>query len=129
MSPNPGELLASRKCLTLLHGLRERYDIVFVELPPLTFADAAIVTGRSDGTIVVARHRAARARHLRRAVQALTNVNARLLGCVLNMAPSRASDLYDYGRTADKVLSAETMLPTPSAPSEQQTSRQTRGQA
>lgn len=120
LPPNPGELLASRKFLTLLHGLRDHYDLVLVDLPPMTFADAAVVAGRADGTILVAWCRATRARQLRRAVQALTNVNARLLGGVLNMAPSQTNAYY-YRYTANGARSDQAMLPTPATSSEQET--------
>jgi succinoglycan biosynthesis transport protein ExoP len=119
LPPNPGELLASQRCRALLRQLREHYDAVLLDLPPMTVADAAVLAGLADGTIVVTRYRGTRIRQLRRSIGALSTVNARLLGCVLNMTPS-SSNGYRYGYG----YGAGAQLPTPSTPPEQDTPQQ-----
>ncbi|GDY33547.1 polysaccharide biosynthesis tyrosine autokinase [Gandjariella thermophila] len=95
--PNPGELLASHQCRQLLRQLREQYDIVLLDLPSLLpIADAAIMTAVADGTLLLARHRHTRMKHIRMAVDTLSNVHARLLGCVLNMSPPTDEYIYGY---------------------------------
>lgn len=121
LPPNPGEMLASHKFQALLRGLRELYDLVVMDLPPTTFADAAVVAGRADGTIVVTQCRATRARHLRRATQTLTNVNARILGYVLNMTTSDANSYYRNRYAPGGAIPAQSMLTAPSTSPERGT--------
>lgn len=103
-APNPSELLASRKCRDFLREMREQYDTVVLDLPSLLpTADAAVLAGRADGVILLARHRHTRAKQIRRAVDALSKVNAHLLGCVLNMVPPRQeANGYGYGYGFDQ---------------------------
>jgi capsular exopolysaccharide synthesis family protein len=99
--PNPSELLASRMCQDFLRELRDQYDMVLVDLPSLLpVADAAVLAGMADGTILITRHRHTRSKQIRRAVDALTAVNAHLLGCVLNRTPQ--PDGYGYSYKFDK---------------------------
>ncbi|MEB3369998.1 polysaccharide biosynthesis tyrosine autokinase [Saccharopolyspora mangrovi] len=107
--PNPSELLASRKCQDFLREMREQYDTVVLDLPSLLpTADAAVLAGRADGVILLARHRHTRAKQIRRAVDALTKVNAHLLGCALNMVPPRQEAKgYGYGYRFDQVRRPE----------------------
>jgi capsular exopolysaccharide synthesis family protein len=122
LPPNPGELLASDRCRHFLLGLRECYDVVLLDLPPLLpVADAGVLAGLADGTIVVARYSDTRTRQLRRTLEALTTVNARFLGCVLNMAPSQSES---YGYRTDAMVSAEALLPSPSRLSRRRTGDQ-----
>jgi capsular exopolysaccharide synthesis family protein len=118
LPPHPSELLASGKCRKLLSQLRECYDVVLLDLPPLLpYADAGVLAGLADGTIIVARCPDTRTRQLRRSLEALTALNARFLGCVLNTAPSQSSV---YGYRTD-VTSTEALLPSPATPSGQRT--------
>ena len=98
--PNPSELLGSRQMKELLDQLRDRYDIIVVDVPPLLpVTDAAVVAGRVDGCILVTRCGKTTRGQAESAATALCAVDARLLGCVLNMVPSRGSGNggYDYG--------------------------------
>lgn len=54
--PNPTELLYSPKLKPMLEDLRQRYDYIFVDCPPVEIvADATIVSHESDVTIFVVR--------------------------------------------------------------------------
>jgi capsular exopolysaccharide synthesis family protein len=54
--PNPVELLGSRKMANLIDGLRESYDFILVDTPPLLAVSDAVVLGpRLDGAILVVR--------------------------------------------------------------------------
>jgi capsular exopolysaccharide synthesis family protein len=96
---NPSELLGSPAMATVLLNLRDKFDIVIVDTPPLLpVTDAAVVAAQADGTILVVRHGRTPVGQVRSAVQALQSVEAKLLGCVLNMTPppkrSRRKDYY-----------------------------------
>ncbi|WBB99658.1 MULTISPECIES: polysaccharide biosynthesis tyrosine autokinase [unclassified Solwaraspora] len=94
--PNPSELLGSQQMADLLATLRARFDVVIVDTAPLVpVTDAAPIAAQVDGVIVVGRCAKTSETHLRAAVAALRAVDARLLGCVLNMTPHRGG-AYNY---------------------------------
>jgi capsular exopolysaccharide synthesis family protein len=97
LPPNPSELLGSRHMAELLAGLRERFDMVIVDCPPLLpVTDAAVVAAQSDGALLLARARKTSSAQVKAAVNALQSVDARLLGCVFNMVAAKGSDAYYY---------------------------------
>jgi non-specific protein-tyrosine kinase len=100
--PNPSELLGSHQMAELLKELGKRYDIILLDAPPLLpVTDAAIMATAADGAILVARSGNTTKEQIRQAADALQQVNARLLGTVLNFAPQRKrrgyGSNYDYG--------------------------------
>lgn len=94
---NPAELLTSQAMGELLSELEKEFDFVLIDVPPiLAVADALGLAPFADGVILVAdaehtsRHAVAQAR------QQLDQVNATLIGTVLNnFDPSRAR-AYPY---------------------------------
>jgi capsular exopolysaccharide synthesis family protein len=97
-APNPSELLGSNRMGRLLEDLRDAYDMVLVDAPPvLPFADALATGPACDGAILVVRHGKTRAEHVRRAADALAAVGVPLLGTVLSMTPAARSRGYGYG--------------------------------
>jgi capsular exopolysaccharide synthesis family protein len=95
--PNPSELLGSRNMVDLLGALRNAFDVVIIDTPPLLpVTDAAVVASRVDGTVLVSRCAKTTANQAREAAHALTAVGARILGCVLNMSQGGDRDTYTY---------------------------------
>jgi len=69
----------------VINQLRADADFIVVDSPPLLeVTDASAVAVRVDGTILVAEAYRTRRRDLRLALQALSQVNANVLGTVLN---------------------------------------------
>lgn len=98
--PNPSELLASDRTAALLRELAATYDIVIIDAPPiLPVADAAVLAGAADAVLYVVRVGKTSKHQLEVAVRGLKQVNARILGVVLNMAPSKGArgNYYGYG--------------------------------
>ena len=58
--------------------------------------DAAILASAADGALVIARHGKTKRDQLVRAAESLRAVNARILGTIITMTPTRKSDAY-YG--------------------------------
>lgn len=95
--PNPTKLLGSRHMHDLLKELRDQYDVVIIDAPPvLPVADAAVTAAASDGVILVVHHGHTRLDQLRGTLHALRNVEAPVLGTVLNLAPARIKRGYGY---------------------------------
>lgn len=85
-SPNPAELLGSRKMEELMAGLHERYDWIIVDTPPILYvSDAVIVSTLCDGIIIVVKAGKNNRSMLNRAIEQLTSVNVDIVGGILNM--------------------------------------------
>lgn len=83
--PNPVELLSSDSMKELLEILKEKYDYIFLDTPPIHIVtDAAAMSSLVDGTIVVVRQFVAEKNILKEAVGKLEFVNAKILGFVFN---------------------------------------------
>lgn len=96
--PNPSELLGSHQMAELLAELTRRYDIVILDAPPLLpVTDAAILSTAADGAILVTRQGTTRREQVQDSADSLRQVNARILGTVLNFVPLRKRRRYGYG--------------------------------
>ncbi|MFK0006916.1 polysaccharide biosynthesis tyrosine autokinase [Paenarthrobacter sp. NPDC090520] len=95
--PNPSELLGSNVMHTLLEDIA-KHAIVLVDAPPLLpVTDAAILTARTDGAIVVSRAGKTTYDQLKRALQNLDRVKGRPLGLIINGVSRKSSKGEDYG--------------------------------
>jgi Mrp family chromosome partitioning ATPase len=71
---------------------------VIIDAPPLLpVTDAAVLSRICDGAVLVVRYGKTRREQLERTAQALHTVDARILGTVMNMAPTKGPDAYAYG--------------------------------
>lgn len=101
--PNPAEIVQTEAMSALLDQLRDFYDVVVIDSPPLLpVADAALLAAKSDGALLVVRHGRTGHDQVRAARERLDHVGARLLGTVISMAPRRASARYGYGYEYDE---------------------------
>ncbi|MBG9978574.1 CpsD/CapB family tyrosine-protein kinase [Ruoffia tabacinasalis] len=95
--PNPAELIGSPQMSVLMADLRENFDMVIYDTPPiLSVTDAQILATRVDGVIMVARQNFARKDNVREAKEALDNVKANILGFVINNVPFEEGKGYGY---------------------------------
>ena len=87
-APNPAELVGSASMKRLLHGLRDRYDFILVDTPPImAVADALLISRVVDSVLLVVRHGFTPRSVAREARLKLSRVKARVLGLVLNVVP------------------------------------------
>ena len=85
LAPNPADLLASEKMHELLGELSWMGNFVIVDTPPvLQFNDARLLAGQVDGVLLVARSGRTPRNQVLRAQRYLDQVNATVLGVVLN---------------------------------------------
>jgi succinoglycan biosynthesis transport protein ExoP len=95
--PNPAELLASTNMRDLLAQLREQYDHIVVDTPPsLSVTDAVVLSPRADAVVLVIRSGQTTKQALRRSRDILTQVNAKVVGVLLNAVDLSSPDYYYY---------------------------------
>jgi len=94
---NAANLLSGTRMRVLLQELREQYDIIVLDTPPvLATADAGIVASLTDGVLLVVRAGATDKNAAQRACQQLANVGARVIGTVLNDPGGQVAKEGDY---------------------------------
>lgn len=97
--PNPSELLGSDKMRQLIKELSEEF-MVIVDVPPLLpVTDASLLSRSVDGVILVASVGKTRKDHLKEAADMLRNVEANVLGMVINRTPlsGLSGNYYGFG--------------------------------
>jgi receptor protein-tyrosine kinase len=93
----PSELLSSAAMEHVLETLIAEYDLVIVDSPPvLAITDALLVGKHTDGMLLVTRMRRTTRSGLRRSLEAVDRVHARLLGIVVNAAIEAEDKRYGY---------------------------------
>lgn len=98
VAPNPSELLASQNMMDILEELKQHFDYVLIDTPPIMpVTDAAVVSGKVDGTILVVASGAVSPAIAVEAKTRLEQAGAHLLGVVLNKVDVAANSHYGYG--------------------------------
>ncbi|MCW2801443.1 MAG: capsular biosynthesis protein [Aeromicrobium sp.] len=98
LPPNPSEILQTNAMRALIGELRQRYEVVLIDAPPLLpVTDASLLASISDGAILVVRHGKTGREQVRTAAERLHAVGAPLLGTVLSMSPAKELARYGYG--------------------------------
>jgi non-specific protein-tyrosine kinase len=84
LPPNPAELMGSRRMEEVVTALAEKADQVFFDTPPVVaVTDAAVLSTKVDGVLLVISAGKTRREYARTAVQRLEQIKARLVGTVL----------------------------------------------
>jgi capsular exopolysaccharide synthesis family protein len=95
--PNPSELLSSKLFKGMMHILGSKFDHIVVDSPPvLVFADSVILSTSVDGIVLVVLGAKTPRETLQRAKELLYQVNARILGVVINRVDIDRSDYGGY---------------------------------
>lgn len=95
--PNPAEMLASNRMSRVLQELRQKFDIILVDTPPLlAVTDAQLMASKSDGVIMVVSYGKVKRDIAAKAKGNLDRVGAKMLGVVLNNVKRKASEGYYY---------------------------------
>lgn len=119
LPPNPPALLGQKTFAQVLDTLRDHYDWILIDSPPVaSVTDALLVARQADHTVLVVREgpqtlswlsgwipwlaskpeqKGADKRHVKRSVSALKKVTGQLLGVVFNMVDVKARGYGYYG--------------------------------
>ena len=95
--PQPTELLGSAVMRELIARWRNEFDHIVIDTPPcLAVTDAVLLSPEADRVILVARSGQTTRPALRRACDLLLQVNARVMGIVLNALNLQSTGGYYY---------------------------------
>lgn len=93
--PNPTEMLGNHYFKEMLQNLRETYDVVIVDTPPLgSVIDAAVVAPQVDGAILVIEQGKVSRRFIKEVKKQLDHSGVKILGVVLNKVEVKKQGYY-----------------------------------
>jgi non-specific protein-tyrosine kinase len=96
---HPSELLASRRSGEVLAALRSEGALVLIDTPPvLPVTDALVVSRWADAILLVSAAGITTKKQVHRALELLNQVEAPLVGSVMNQAPTDGSGYGYAGR-------------------------------
>lgn len=95
--PNPSELLGSHRMEVLLDALKEQFDYIIIDLPPVNIvSDALSISPFISGMVVVIREEYTEKKELTHCMRQLSLSNVNVLGCVLNEAKANGTSYGKY---------------------------------
>lgn len=96
--PNPSELLGSIRMQRVIATLEKRFDRIIIDTSPvLPVTDAAVASAHANAVVFVIRHGKTSRTQVAHAVTALRNVDAKIVGAVLNMKKMTRAEREGYG--------------------------------
>jgi receptor protein-tyrosine kinase len=106
--PNPTELLGSRRFSEFIGSVRQQFDYVLLDAPPVGLvSDSAILAAQGDGVLLVLDTQKTRTRSVRRSVRGLKALGANVMGTVMSNANVSKGDYYRRGFAYDEEGSGE----------------------
>ena len=96
--PNPAEVLSSKKMSEFIESIKDEYDYIFIDSPPVgVVSDASIISAYSDGVIFVVGANEVDSNLAKIAKERLDSVKANIVGVILNKIKTDTnSEYYNY---------------------------------
>lgn len=83
--PNPTEMLGSKSMEEMLQSLREDFDHIILDSPPVNLvSDAQLLATRADGTLFVIKSGMVKRENVKKAKRQVDKVNGKFIGAVMN---------------------------------------------
>lgn len=96
--PNPAELLNSKRMASLIEWMKNNYDIVVLDVPPImAVSDAQVLLPLIDGVVLVTMLGKTMKESLKRTVEILKLGDTKILGVVERVKDSKSDIGYGYG--------------------------------
>jgi len=96
--PAPAELLSSDRMKMLIQSMKQEYDFVLLDSPPVqSVTDSLALCQMVDGVLIVVRAGKTTNEMLESGLKKLRDVNGKLLGFVLNRMKMKGKGYYSYG--------------------------------
>ncbi len=98
LPPNPPALFAREDFETALEQLRQNFQWILIDSPPVAaVTDALLLARQADSTILVVQQNRVDRAVIKRAVASLRKVTPRVVGAVLNAVDIKSKGYYGYG--------------------------------
>ncbi|RQD74477.1 MAG: polysaccharide biosynthesis tyrosine autokinase, partial [Candidatus Syntrophonatronum acetioxidans] len=100
---NPAELVGGGKIKKLVDQLKEHFDIIIIDSPPLVqVTEASMLSTLVDGTILVVQFGSSSRQAVEKAKEQLERAKSRILGIVVNRAPFEHRNYYFYRKREEE---------------------------
>jgi polysaccharide biosynthesis transport protein len=97
LPPNPPDIFGNDRFAAMLTELKDHFDWVFIDSPPVaSLTDSILLASMADMVAIVIRHNQTDKELVRRCVANVRNVNANVIGAVLNHVDLERSSYRDY---------------------------------
>lgn len=97
MPTNPSEMLSSKAMKVFIESIKDAYDYIFIDAPPIGIVtDAGIISTYSDGVVFVVGSNETDINLAKISKERLEKVNANILGVVLNKFDVNKNSGYEY---------------------------------
>ncbi|MBO7747818.1 CpsD/CapB family tyrosine-protein kinase [Paenibacillus sp. MWE-103] len=99
--PNPSEILGSQRMLALIEELKQEFDLILFDTPPiLAVTDGLVISAYCDGVVLVVHAGKVKRSLVMKAKSNLDHAKANVLGVVLNnKSQSKHNNQYYYYNT------------------------------
>lgn len=95
--PNPSEVLGSKRLKELIETLKDHFDMILIDAPPvMPVTDAVVLSNIADGTILNLAVGKTEKEIFKRSINSLKNVGANILGIVINKVPVKKGYYANY---------------------------------
>ena len=95
--PNPSEMLDSISMRKFLTEMREEFDYIILDTPPLqAVTDAQILSTKADGTLLVVKAEKTKKESVLNSINLIKKVNGNIIGTVLNGVDNKRNKYYYY---------------------------------
>lgn len=101
LPPNPTVLIDSKSYRNVLEQLKNEYDYIFIDAPPVTVASDAVLLGKfADGLIFISRPEIANRAAINSAKEILSHAQQTVLGVIINgvNVKNESSSYYYYSQ-------------------------------
>ena len=96
-APIPAELLGRPRMAKMIETLRERYDMIVIDCPPLgSVIDAVLIAKNCDGTVLVVESDNISYKVVQNVKKQLDQSDCKILGVILNKVQAGGKGYYGY---------------------------------
>jgi capsular exopolysaccharide synthesis family protein len=97
LPPNPVEMFGSPRFVELVQQVRQQFDWLLIDSPPLaSLSDSVVLGAMADITVLVIKHNHNDKEMIRRSTEQLQKVNANIAGVVMNAIDLKRAGYHDY---------------------------------
>jgi len=102
-SANAADIFSSQAFVQFIKDMRERYDYIIIDTPPvLAVPDARVIGRQADAVIYTVKWDSTTERQVTEGLKSLRNVGVTVTGLVLSQINLKRQQRYGYGDTAGK---------------------------